>query len=178
MQAGQKAQDAITLLMADHKEVKGMFKEYQKLMDQDASENDKGFLAEKICAALSVHAEVEEEIFYPAVREATHEDDLLDEAEVEHASAKDLIHQLESMQPSDDLYDAKVTVLGEYIDHHVKEEEGEMFPKAKKTKLDMDALGIQMAERKAELKVEPITNSGRVKAPAKRTLSKTMQPSK
>ena len=111
-----------------------------------------------------MHAEIEEEIFYPAVREATHEDDLLDEAEVEYASAKDLIHQLESMQLSDDLYDAKVTVLGEYIDHHVKEEEGEMFPKAKKTKLDMDALGIQMAKRKAELKAEPITNSGRVKA--------------
>lgn len=178
MQTKHKPEDALELLLEDHKEVKALFKVYQKLVDQNAPENDKGSLAEKICAALSAHAEIEEEIFYPAVRDATHEDDLLDEAEVEHATAKELIHQLESMQPNEVLYDAKVKVLGEYIDHHVKEEEGEMFPKAKKPKLDLAALGMQMAERKAELKADPLSKFGRDKPPSKRTDSKTMQPSK
>ena len=86
----------------------------------------------EICVTLTVHATIEEELFYPAAREAEVETDLLDEAEVEHASAKDLIAQIEGMGPDDELYDAKVTVLGEYIDHHVKEEEGEMFPKCRK----------------------------------------------
>ena len=98
-----------------------------------------------------VAAEVEEEIFYPAVRAAIDDDDLMNEAEVEHASAKDLIAQLQEMASSDPMYQAKVTVLGEYIEHHVKEEESEMFSKAKKAKMDLDALGEQMTERKEEL---------------------------
>jgi hemerythrin superfamily protein len=97
---------------------------------------------------LTVHAEAEEEIFYPAAREAIEEQDLLDEAEVEHASAKDLIAQIEAMDSSDPLYDAKVTVLGEYIDHHVEEEEKEMFPKVKKAKLDLEALGEEILQFK------------------------------
>jgi len=98
-----------------------------------------------------VHAQIEEEIFYPAVREAEVDEDLLDEAEVEHASAKDLIGQIQSMQPDDDLYDAKVTVLGEYINHHVEEEEGEMFRKARRAKVDMVNLGEQLMQRKEQL---------------------------
>ncbi len=98
-------------------------------------------LAEQICQMLTVHATAEEEIFYPAVRAADVDEDLLDEAEVEHASAKDLIAQIQSMSPEDDLYDAKVTVLGEYINHHVEEEEGEMFPKARRAKVDLVGLG-------------------------------------
>lgn len=177
MQVVHKPHGAIELLLADHKEVKAMFKVYQKLVDQNSSEVDKGSLAEKICAALSTHAEIEEEIFYPAVRHATHADVLLDEAEVEHASAKDLINQLESMKPSDELYDAKIKVLGEYIDHHLKEEEGEMFKIAKKTKVDLENLGMQMAKRKAELKAEPLSILSRNKQIAKKNYSNNMHSS-
>jgi hemerythrin superfamily protein len=103
---------------------------------------------------LTVHATIEEEIFYPAARAAEVDADLLDEADVEHASAKDLISQIESMSPDDDLYDAKVSVLGEYIDHHVQEEEGEMFPKCRKSEMDLAALAEALAERKSELMAE------------------------
>jgi hemerythrin superfamily protein len=146
--------DAVQLLTADHKEVKQLFKQYEKLVDQEADDAEKKQLAEQICGMLTVHATIEEEIFYPAAREQLDEQDLLDEAEVEHASAKDLIAQIQSMEPSEELYDAKVTVLGEYIDHHVKEEEGEMFPKVKKTELDLKALGEELAARKQELMAE------------------------
>ena len=111
-------------------------------------------MVEPICSELTVHTTIEEEIFYPAVREAIDDEDLMDEADVEHASAKELIAQLEAANPGDDQYDAKVTVLGEMIDHHVKEEEGEMFPKARKADIDSAALGEEMAARKAELKEE------------------------
>jgi hemerythrin superfamily protein len=99
-----------------------------------------------------VHATIEEEVFYPAAREALGEDaDLVDEADIEHASAKELIAQIEGSSPEDDHFDARVKVLGEYIDHHVKEEEGEMFPKVKKAKLDTAALGTALVARKEEL---------------------------
>jgi hemerythrin superfamily protein len=100
---------------------------------------------------LTVHTTVEEEIFYPAVRAAQVDADLLDEAAVEHASAKDLIAQIRSMDPDDDLYDAKVTVLGEYVNHHAEEEEGEMFPKARRAKVDLEGLGEQIKSRKQAL---------------------------
>lgn len=143
--------DAIALLTADHKEVKQMFKEYDKLVEADAGDEEKELLAQQICAMLTVHADVEEEIFYPAARSALDEQDLLDEATVEHASAKDLIEQLQQSSPADELYDAKVKVLGEYVQHHVKEEEGELFPKLKKSDLDMNELGEQLEMRKQEL---------------------------
>ena len=111
-------------------------------------------LATEICRWLTVHATIEEELFYPAAREAEVDADLLDEAEVEHASAKELIAQIEAMSPDDDLYDAKVTVLGEYIDHHVKEEEGELFPKCRKSDMDLEGLGEALAARKQELTAE------------------------
>ena len=146
-----KAIDAITLLMADHKTVKALFKEFDKLAKDDDADEQKEALVQKICDELTVHVQVEEEIFYPAVRAAIEDDDLLDEAEVEHASAKDLIAQLQQMLPEDNLYDAKVKVLSEYIDHHVKEEEDEMFPKARKSDLDLRVLGRTMAARKEAL---------------------------
>jgi len=146
-----KAQDEIAVLKADHAAVKKMFSEFEKLKQDEADENEKGALATKICEAVSVHAQAEEEIFYPAVRAAIDDDDLMDEADVEHAGAKDLIAQLEDMKPGDDHFDAKVTVLGENIDHHVKEEEGEMFPKARKAKIDLRELGAQLLQRKEEL---------------------------
>ena len=139
---------ATKLLMADHKEVHAMFQQYKKLADADAEASEREALATEICHALTVHATIEEELFYPAAREAEVDADLLDEAEVEHASAKALIAQIEAMSPDDALYDAKVTVLGEYIDHHVKEEEGELFPKCRKSDMDLEALGEALAARK------------------------------
>ncbi|HEV7577738.1 MAG TPA: hemerythrin domain-containing protein [Caldimonas sp.] len=146
--------DATLLLQRDHSDVKKLFKQYEKLADAEAEGEERQALATQICTMLTVHATIEEEIFYPAAREAQVDADLLDEAEVEHASAKDLIAQIESMSPDDDLYDAKVTVLGEYIDHHVQEEEGEMFPKCRRARMDLAGLAEQLAERKAELMAE------------------------
>ena len=143
--------DAIELLMADHRNVEKLFKKYEKLVENEASYNEKGALAATICAELTVHTQVEEEIFYPAARDILDEEDLVDEAVVEHASAKDLITQLADMSPDDDLYDAKIKVLSELIEHHVEEEEDEMFPKVKKARLDTASLGSEMAERKQEL---------------------------
>jgi len=146
------AGDAIKLLTADHKEVKALFKDYDKLVEAEADDGEKQALAEQICTMLTAHATAEEEFFYPAAREVLGEDeDLIDEADVEHATAKELIAQIEASTPDDPLYDAKVRVLGEYIDHHVKEEEGEIFPKAKKAGLDTEALGAEIAARKEEL---------------------------
>jgi len=144
-------QDAFALLKSDHKTVKALFQSFQE-MKEAGDDQQKAELVRQICDELTVHAEVEEEIFYPAVRAAIEDGDLLDEAGVEHATAKDLIAQLNEMEPTDELYDAKVTVLSEYIDHHVKEEEGEIFPKAQKSKLDADALGREMMRWKQELK--------------------------
>ena len=143
-------QDAIAMLLADHKKVKQLFKEFADLKEK-GSEEEKATVVEQICNELTIHATIEEEIFYPAVRAAIDDEDLMDEAEVEHAGAKELISQLEDADPDEELYDAKVTVLGEQIDHHVKEEEGDMFPKAKKSKVDTTALGAQMLKRKQAL---------------------------
>ena len=122
-----KATNAIELLKHDHREVEEIFDEYEDIRE-GGDEATKEQLAQKICAALKVHTQIEEEIFYPAAREATSDNDLLDEAMVEHAGAKNLIAEIEAMDPADDLYDAKVRVLGEQIRHHVEEEEEELFP--------------------------------------------------
>ena len=148
------AHDAVKLLMADHREVKALFARYKKLVTAQGSATERQTLAETICDMLTVHASIEEEIFYPAARAAMPDDALLDEAEVEHASAKDLIAQIKAMSPEDKLYDAKVTVLREYIDHHVQEEEGELFPKATKAGLDLDEIGAELRARKEELTAE------------------------
>lgn len=145
-----KPQDAVALLKSDHAEVHAWFEDYEKLGDN--ANGAKSKLVAQICKALTVHTQIEEEIFYPAVFKASDDlEDMVEEAVVEHASAKDLIAQLQDMDPEDDLYDAKVKVLGELIDHHVEEEEEEMFPKARKAKVDMVALGDEMAMRKDEL---------------------------
>ena len=142
-----KGKDAVALLKADHALVQGLFDQFEKARGNDR----KGALAKKICQELRVHTQIEEEILYPAAREVLREEDLIDEAEVEHAGAKDLIAQIESSRPGAELYDAKVTVLGEYIKHHVKEEHQEMFPKLKKTKLDLKEVGARLEARKKEL---------------------------
>jgi hemerythrin superfamily protein len=148
--------DVTILLTRDHTEVRKLFKQYEKLADAQAPASERQALAEEICTQLTAHATAEEEIFYTAAREAGIEADLLDEAEVEHASAKDLIAQIRAMSPDEDLYDAKVKVLGEYIDHHVQEEEEEMFPKCRRSKMDLAELARQVAERKAELLAEEV----------------------
>lgn len=139
--------DAITLLKADHAMVNQLFDQFEKARNS----TQKTKLAQEICRELTVHTTIEEELFYPAVREASKEDELLDEAEVEHASAKDLIEQIESGGPDEELWDAKVKVLGEYIRHHVKEEESELFPAVRKTDLDLRELAQRLAARKQEL---------------------------
>lgn len=143
------APDAITLLKSDHREVEGWFEDFENTN----SGAKKAKLARQICTALKVHTQIEEEIFYPACREAGIEDDMMDEADIEHDSAKKLIAEIEAGKPGDDHYDARVKVLSEMIKHHVKEEEQRdgMFAKAKKADLDLDALGAKMQARKEKL---------------------------
>ena len=146
-------QDAIALLTTQHREVEAMFKQFEELSDRAKASKRK--ITDKICNALIMHTTIEEEIFYPATREASkgeeETEDMVDEAVVEHASAKDLIAQIQEMDPDDELYDAKVKVLSEMIEHHVEEEEKEMFPKTRKLKLDMQALGQEMKARQEEI---------------------------
>ncbi len=146
-------QNAIALLTDDHRMVKKMFQDFAKLVKSDGTHSQKEKLVKQICEALKAHAQVEEEIFYPAVRAAIDDGDLMDEADVEHVSAKILIAQLETMGAGGDHYDAMVTVLGEQVDHHVKEEQDNMFPQARKAKVDLAALGAQISVRKEELLV-------------------------
>jgi hemerythrin superfamily protein len=149
--------DACSLLDADHRNVKRLFKAYEELTKSRASgaSQKKRDLANEICSELTVHAQIEEDIFYPALREVLKETDLLDEAEVEHASAKDLIAQIQEAAGVDDMFDAKVTVLGEYIDHHVKEERNEIFVKARAARgLDLVAMRGELVSRKDELMAE------------------------
>ena len=153
--ATAKVKDACDLLDADHKAVKKMFMEYEELTEASGNNKEKKrVLAEKICMELTVHAQIEEEIFYPAVRMAIKDELMMNEAQVEHASVKELISQIQEMNPSDPLFDAKVTVLGEYIDHHVKEERTEMFPKARATKVNLVAMRETLQTRKEELMSE------------------------
>jgi hemerythrin superfamily protein len=141
------ALDAIAILKADHAKVKKMFDEFDKSDD----DGEKQELARVICAELTVHTAIEEEIFYPAARAALEDEELLDEADVEHASAKELIAQIEEGSPGDDKWSAKVKVLGEYIQHHVTEEHKEIFPKVRKAKLNLKELGREIKARKEEL---------------------------
>jgi hemerythrin superfamily protein len=146
----QIARDATALLRADHKQVSGLFDEYKKT--QSAAKKKQ--LVSQICTELTVHAQVEEEIFYPAVKQALEDTELIPEATVEHATLKALIAEVEGVDAEGEMFDAKIKVLSEYVKHHVKEEQTEIFPKAKSTPLDMKALGAQLSARKAELLTE------------------------
>ena len=145
--APAQPKDAVAMLKADHKKVSGLFDEFEKTR----SSSKKAALVAQICTELTVHAQLEEEIFYPAVKAALRDDELVPEATVEHATVKDLIAQVKDVEPDGEDYDAKVKVMSEYVKHHVKEEQNEMFPKAQKTGLDMVALKDEMTERKEEL---------------------------
>jgi len=135
------------MLRADHKHVSALFEEYEKAR---AATKKKDLVAQ-ICSELTIQAQIEEEIFYPAVKQALKDHELVPEATVEHATLKDLIAQVKDVEPDGEMFDAKIKVLSEYVKHHVKEEQNEMFPKAEATKLDMMELGAQMAARKNEL---------------------------
>ena len=140
--------DGVALLKADHRAVEKLFGQFEKARDTDR----KKALADKICLELRIHMQIEEEIFYPTSREFLKDEDIVDEAVVEHAAAKDLMDEIEGMEPTDDLYEAKMTVLQEQIEHHVEEEETEYFPKVKKTEMDVKAAGARMAARKDVLR--------------------------
>lgn len=135
------------MLTADHKRVSGLFADYEKALTKVLKKK----LVSQICMELSVHAQVEEEIFYPAVKKALNDHELVPEATVEHASLKWLIAQVEDIEPDGEMYDAKMTVLSEYVKHHVKEEQDEMFPKANATHLNMVELGDRITASKQEL---------------------------
>ena len=164
-----KQMDAVALLKADHRAVEELFAEFEKA----SGDGQKQKLALQICAELTVHAKIEEEIFYPAC-EGKVEEDLMREAYVEHDGAKVFIAEIEGGEPSDEYYDAKVKVLQEQIEHHVEEEEQRlegMFAQARKAGLDMDALGEELAARKEQLKAE-IEASG-LQKPELATLTQT-----
>jgi hemerythrin-like domain-containing protein len=156
MAKAQKRDDAIELLKQDHRKVEGLFKEFEKLKEED--EDATAQVIETACMELKIHDKIETEIFYPAVREQAEQEeveDLLDEAEVEHETVRELIEKLEGMDPGDDKRSAHFTVLSEYVKHHVQEEEKEMFPKLRKLKeLDLVAVGEEMKQRKSELMAE------------------------
>ena len=141
--------DAIDLLKQDHDRVEKSFKEFEKMDRQDSEACQR--LISAVCAELAVHTTLEEEIFYPAVREAIDDEDLMNEAAVEHETAQMLIEQLENMGPDDPNYFATFTVLGEYVRHHIKEEQNEMFPAARKSGIDLAALGERLRARRDEL---------------------------
>jgi hemerythrin superfamily protein len=143
----EDAIDAVRLLKADHQKVSSLFEEFEK-----ATEQRKESIAQQICNELSVHAQIEEEIFYPAARAVLgDEDDLIDEADVEHATLKGLVGRIQQNGSSDEHFEALVKVLGEYVKHHVKEEEGEIFPKVRRSEMDLEATGAELARRKSEL---------------------------
>ena len=157
--------DALALLKADHEAVSELVDKYEKGKERMEDEK-KSELAHKICEELTIHARIEEEIFYPALREASEEaEGALNEAAVEHASIKNLVKQIQDDSPESEEFDAKITVIGEYVKHHVKEEQGEIFPMAREAELDLKELGEQLAARKAELKGE-LGESGEEEAAA------------
>jgi hemerythrin-like domain-containing protein len=148
----QASCNAFDVLEEDHREVEGWLDEFDELKDSD--EDRKADLAEKICFALKVHAQIEEEIFYPQAREASQDNDLIDEVLVEHSTVKNLIAEIEAMEVGEELHDAKIRVLGEMVRQHIKEEEEELFPELQSTKMDLDAVGKELGERKEELMAE------------------------
>lgn len=144
-------EDAIELLTSDHEDVKQLFADYEELVSEGASDEDRTDVADQICMALTAHAMVEEDIFYPAVREVLADSALIDEAVAEHAQAKALIAQLQAMEADNESFDSTVQLLQEAIEHHVEEEEGQLFPLVQEQQLDLQALGERMARRKEEV---------------------------
>ena len=143
---------AIELLSSDHRKVEGLFKQFEGMKEEE--DDSRVAIAQRICSELTVHAQVEEEFFYPWLRENLEETEMVAEADVEHATLKALIEQIQPVLAPDEAYDAKVKVLSEYVKHHVKEEEDEIFPEVASEEEELDELGQEMAARKAELMTE------------------------
>jgi hemerythrin-like domain-containing protein len=175
---GEKPQDAIALLKQDHRTVEQLFEQFE-----EAEEGEGIPIAQLVCQLLTIHAQIEEEILYPAAKEALsaegeEEGEMVYEAEVEHATAKDLIAKIEDMGDQDEEYNATVKVLSEYIKHHVKEEEGEMFPALKKTELDLKELGARLYERKQQLMTAMGVVEPEEAAPRRRSTAKSRSSTK
>jgi len=146
---------AVEVLKKDHDEVEKLFDQYEDAKEESNTEL-KAQIVAAVCKALTIHAQIEEELFYPALRRSEHDaEDLVDEAAVEHQTVKALVGELQGATPDEELFDAKVKVLSEYVKHHVKEEEGEMFPLARKADIDLEALGTELLARKEALAAEP-----------------------
>jgi hemerythrin superfamily protein len=168
--------DAIALLKQDHRTVSALFEEFEK-----ADEEEQSAIAQRVCQLLTVHATIEEELLYPAAKEAFEDEEseeLVNEAEVEHGSAKELIAKIEGMTSDDEHFKAAVSVLGEYIKHHVKEEEGQLFPQLRKTELDLQDLGVQLADRKFALMEQMGIEAEQEPQPRKRTAGRGASRSK
>jgi hemerythrin superfamily protein len=165
--------NAVEILKQDHDEVEKLFDQYEDAKDENNAEL-KAEIVAAVCKALTIHAQIEEELFYPALRRQEEDaSDLVDEAAVEHQTLKNLVAELRDATPGDDLYDAKVKVLSEYVKHHVKEEEGEMFPMARKADMDLDALGKKLRERKGELESAPARATRRTSRTATKSAAST-----
>jgi hypothetical protein len=165
----QKKMDAIALLKQDHRKVEDLFEQFEKARDEGRKEK----LAQQICTELMIHAMIEEEIFYPACAGQIEDEDVLEESYVEHDGAKVLIAELTKSSPSDEFFDAKVTVLSEMIKHHVKEEEKRsegLMAQAKEAGLDMEALGERLMQRKQEL-LEEFGDGANLPAPETRSFT-------
>lgn len=144
-------QDAISLLRSEHRKVKALFEAYEQ-KKESASPAEKFEIAKKVCGDLLIHMAIEEGVFYPAVRRGMDDEEIVNEAQVEHDGAKKLIIELGELKPDDPMFDAKITVLSEQIDHHVDEEEKSMFPKALASKIDIDALGRELLEARTDMR--------------------------
>lgn len=155
--AGTDPEDALDLLRVDHRRISRLFRQYARwraLGDVPAGVRDPGEFVDEICTELLLHARLEEEIFYPAARRIPELADFLDEAEVEHGIVGQLVAQLNTMEPGDELYNARVKVLGEYVQHHVREEEKRIFPRVRSAGLDLAALAREIRRRQRDLRIE------------------------
>jgi hemerythrin superfamily protein len=160
-----KGVEAIDMLKQDHDKVEKAFKEFEHLAHEDPCRD----LVMSVCEELKIHTTLEEEIFYPAVHDAIDDEEIMNEAAVEHETAGMLIEQLENMEEDDPNYHATFKVLGEYVRHHIREEEGAMFPAARKTAVDFDALGARLRERREELMGETEKETSAASASTTRT---------
>jgi len=166
--------DILSLLASDHAEVSAALDEYDDMGEDEDQASGRQELAQRICRMLTVHSTIEEEFFYPAARKAGVDPDLLDEASVEHASVKRLIKQIQESEPDDRLYDANVKVLGEYVRHHVEEEEGPLFDECRRTNMDLYGIVMPMATRRAELmQADASAGRGRGKRAGKKSTDAT-----
>lgn len=152
--AGDESSDALELLSSDHDRIQRLFENYSELVVAESDDADRQQVVEEICQLLTVHGHIEDEFFYPAARRVLDDEDLVDEAQIEHDGMRELIEELQSMRPFDELYDDRVRLLEESVGHHVQEEESELFPLVRDAGLDLESLGEQMAARREDLLAE------------------------